>query len=155
MTGTFEHIMDGSQPGALQAGLRALEQSQAYALLPPPLRFVADLIVDELASNAIKYGGPDCREVRFQLDFDGHLMRVSVMDDGAAFNPWQDAPPVEPSSTPVASLKVGGRGIHMIRQATDSQHYERRNGKNISTLIRRWHLTPQDATTPATGSKTS
>ncbi|MFN0128958.1 MAG: ATP-binding protein [Verrucomicrobiales bacterium] len=155
MTGSFEHIMDCRQPGALAAGLRALEHCQAYALLPPPLRFVADLIVDELASNAIKYGGPDCLEVGFQLDFDGHLMRVAVMDDGPPFNPWQDAPSVDSPSTPTASLKIGGRGIHMIRHATDSQHYERRNAKNISTLTRRWNPNPQDATAPTTGPRTS
>lgn len=151
MSGSFAHTLLAREPGALQTGLRALERSPVYATLPSRLRSVAELVVDELASNAIKYGGPDCREVRFTLDFDGRLMRVSVMDDGLPFNPWLDAPAVESAATDVAALKIGGRGIHMIRQATDSQHYQRRDGQNISTLTRHWHPPESCAPVPAAG----
>jgi serine/threonine-protein kinase RsbW len=151
MSGSFTHTLNCRQPGSLQSGLRALEHSQVYASLPPSLRFVADLILDELASNAIKYGGPDCHEVRFELDFDGKVMRVSVADDGSPFNPWQEAPAVEADDTDLAALKIGGRGLHMIVQATDSQHYERRHGKNISTLTRRWPRSHEGIPTPPPG----
>ena len=144
MTSSFSHTLDGPS-ASLGEGLRALAESPVYGQLPPALRFVAELIFDELASNALKYGGPGRRSIVFQLDFDGEAMRVVLADDGQPFDPWQRAGVAErDAATAIEDLAIGGRGIHMLKQATDTQHYERREGRNINTLIRSIHsLSPQ------------
>lgn len=151
MSGSFTHTLYCRQPDSLPSALHALERSPVYASLPTALRFVAELILDEMGSNVIKYGGPDCLELRFELDFDGKVMRISVADDGPPFNPWQEVPAVETATTDFPCLKIGGRGLHMIVQATDSQQYERRHGKNVSTLTRHWPRLHYEDTTPPPG----
>ena len=149
MSDTFAYTMTGHL-SSLDACLRALEESDAYLSLPPPLRFVAELILDELASNAIKYGGVDCREIVFTLSFDGRTMTVELSDDGAPFNPWDEAPAVQGEQEEVddiEDLRIGGRGIHMIMQATDSRHYRHDHGRNVNTLTRSVAATPVESAT--------
>jgi anti-sigma regulatory factor (Ser/Thr protein kinase) len=124
-------------PTSLQGCLRELEESAVYQAMPVPLRFVAELILDELASNTLKYGGPDFKELSCEVAWDGHQMRVTLCDDAAPFNPWTDAPKVDDDpADDLDELQIGGRGIHMLLQATDSRHYERRAGKNCHILTR-------------------
>ena len=135
---SFAFTMSGYL-SSLQECLRALEESAVYQEMPPSLRFVAELILDELASNTLKYGGLDCREIRFQLDFDGETMRVTLIDDAMPFDPWGDAPAPQDDSDSIEDLAIGGRGVHMLKQATDLQHYERKDGKNINIVTRSVH----------------
>ena len=84
-----------------------------------------------------KNPSPSEHEIRFQLDFDGELMRITLIDDAMPFNPWVEAPAVhDPQPRDLEELAVGGRGVHMLKQATDSQHYERKDGRNINTVTR-------------------
>lgn len=124
-------------PTSLQNCLGELEDSAVYQAMPTSLRFVAELILDELASNTLKYGGPDFHELICEVAYDGHQMRVRLCDDAAPFNPWTDAPKVnDDTMDKLDDVKIGGRGLHMLLQATDSQHYEHRAGKNYHTLTR-------------------
>ena len=36
----------------------------------------------------------------------------------------------------LASRKIGGLGIHLIRRIMDEVHYERRRGRNILTITK-------------------
>ncbi len=136
MTGHFAYSMSGYL-SSLQQCLQAMEESDVYQDLPSSLRFVAELILDELASNTIKYGGLDCHNIDFSLDFDGDRMRVELVDDAMPFDPWGEAPRVDDSGVmDIEDIEIGGRGIHMLRQATDTQHYERKDGKNINVMTR-------------------
>jgi anti-sigma regulatory factor (Ser/Thr protein kinase) len=145
MTGQFSYQMSG-YPASLQECLSAMEESPVYQDLPPSLRFVAELILDELASNTIKYGGLDCHRIDFLLAFDGDLMRVELVDDAMPFDPWGEAPRVDDSGVlGIDDLEIGGRGIHMLRQATDTQRYERKDGKNINVMTRQARRPLQNA----------
>ncbi len=136
MSSPFSYRITG-YPTTLQSCLGALEESEIYQEMPSSLRFVAELILDELASNIIKYGGPDWKEILFHVSFDGEVMQVAITDHGKEFNPWTQSPAValeEPDD--IEDLEIGGRGIHMLVQATDSRHYERKDGKNINFMTR-------------------
>ena len=136
MSSAFSYRINGYS-NSLQSCLRAMEDSSVYQEMPSSLQFVAELILDELASNTLKYGGPGEHEILFELSYDGGEMRVVLSDDAEPFNPWTDAPRVDDSATEdLDHIGIGGRGIHMLLQATDSRHYERRDGRNILIMTR-------------------
>lgn len=145
MSEPFSYVIHG-YPTSLQSCLRALEESEVYQEMPAPLQFVAELILDELASNTLKYGGRENPEVRFGIEYRHGSMRVEIVDNAQPFDPWNQAPEVDDSGVEdIDDLEIGGRGIHMLLQATDTRHYERREGKNINIMTRSVHRSPQSA----------
>ncbi len=108
---------------------------------PPVYR--VNLALEELVTNTIKYG---------YSDYDPHEINISatiadervvcVIEDGAReFNPLdQDAP----ESTSEES-KVGGLGIHIIRQMLDSMTYRREDRQNILEIQTRKNLPAEAA----------
>lgn len=145
MSEPFSYLIHGG-PTSLQSCLQALEESGVYQEMPPPLQFVAELILDELASNTLKYGGRENPEVRLNLEYANGSMRMEISDDAQPFDPWTQSPEVDDSQVEdVEELEIGGRGIHMLKQATDTRHYERRDGRNINILTRSLHRPPWSA----------
>ena len=143
MSESFSYRING-YPTSLQGCLKALEESRLYQEMPMALQFVAELILDELASNTLKYGGTNNPYVQVRIDRDGETMRVEITDNAEPFDPWTQAPMVDDSAVEdIDALDIGGRGIHMLLQATDSRHYERRDGRNINILTRSAHRPAQ------------
>jgi anti-sigma regulatory factor (Ser/Thr protein kinase) len=142
MTHRFSHTMR-NEVGELATSLRALEESAVYQQLPPSLRFVTELVLDELVSNTIKYGGPGEHEIAIAVDWDGEELAIRIEDDALPFNPWEqsamgdfDEEDPEMSAEEIQELKIGGRGLQMLLRATDTRLYERTGGKNIVTVTR-------------------
>ncbi len=104
-----------------------------------PARTVGQLqvVVDELASNVIKYAWPDggLHRLSISLGLRENAVSLAISDDGAAFNPL-DAPPPLP---PVAGSRPrpGGVGIHMVLQLVDTIEYARTAGHNRLTITKR------------------
>lgn len=61
---------------------------------------------------------------------------VQIIDDGAPFNPLTSPPPN--LDVDIADRKIGGLGIHLIRNLMNNVKYRRENNQNILELI----LTP-------------
>ena len=59
----------------------------------------------------------------------------TVTDGGIPFDPTSQAEADITSS--VENRKIGGLGIHLVRQLMDEIHYSREEGKNILTLIKK------------------
>lgn len=98
--------------------------------------FRANLAVEELVLNAMVHGGastaaPPRMDVAIALGPDG--LTIEVGDDGPAFNPLEDAPPV-PDFGPGNELSVGGLGIHLVKNMVDSMSYRRVEGWNRITM---------------------
>jgi anti-sigma regulatory factor (Ser/Thr protein kinase) len=60
---------------------------------------------------------------------------LEVEDDGRAFNPLQIPPP--DLKGPLAERKVGGLGLHLVREFTSSITYDRKQGKNRLVVRKR------------------
>lgn len=105
---------------------------------PPAALFLADLIIEELVTNTIKYGYDDanahCVHVSVDFDFDHHRLTVAVRDDGHEFNPLSRETP--DTTLPAEERDIGGLGIHLVCQMSDSVRYERRKGWNIVTATK-------------------
>ena len=58
---------------------------------------------------------------------------LTLTDDGIAFDPTEHIP----NDKATDERQVGGMGIHLIRQIVDEMHYERKENKNILTLVKK------------------
>jgi serine/threonine-protein kinase RsbW len=96
--------------------------------------FEMNLALDELFTNIISYGFKDQSEhyIRVRISADRDMLTVVLEDDGIAFNPVERIPPETPCT--LDECKVGGLGIHLVKNLMDDVAYERRAGTNVLTL---------------------
>ena len=107
---------------------------------PPKLVFKINLALDELTTNIISYGYEDEGEhdIHVKLSLKDQTLTLQLIDDGQPFDPLEaEAPDV---SCPINERKVGGLGIHLVKEIMDSVHYARRDGKNMTTLVKSLNL---------------
>lgn len=99
--------------------------------------FTANLAIEELVTNIIKYGYDDQKEheIVVQLTHQPGQLVIRISDDGHRFNPF-DCPPPD-TSLPAAEREVGGLGIHFVRSLLDSCHHQWRDGRNIVTVTKK------------------
>jgi serine/threonine-protein kinase RsbW len=104
---------------------------------PEEVEYQIELVLDELVSNVMRHGLKDGKEhfIAVNLGRDGHDLTVEIEDDGVPFNPI-DAP-IPDITKPIEERRIGGLGIHLVRQIMDSLSYERRAGKNYLLMKKR------------------
>ena len=92
------------------------------------------LIVEELASNAIEYGGKDGidvgqHELSVNIGITGDLLSLQFRDQGAPFDPLST--PAPDLDADILDRPIGGLGLYLIRQIAESMHYERIDDCNL------------------------
>lgn len=130
----FHHVLRNDVV-SLQECFEALEASALQAALNPRQSNALFLVLDEMISNVIKFAGRDNVRVEVDLEFDGSVLTVHIADDAPAFNPWNVSPP--PEAGPLDALPIGGRGIHIVRQATATREHTHYLGRNhlLMTIV--------------------
>jgi serine/threonine-protein kinase RsbW len=104
--------------------------------------FHIELACDEACTNIIEhaYGGEDVGEIRASWQFDGVAFVMTLHDNGRSFNPDSVPKPNLPASTnqDVNDIKVGGLGIHFMRQLMDDVQFtfDAKTG-NTLTLVKK------------------
>jgi serine/threonine-protein kinase RsbW len=109
---------------------RELENFGQKCHLSSKTLFELNLILEEVVANVISYAYGDnqrheivvCADLR-----DGELV-IEVEDDGRPFNPLQSSLP--DLGPPLERRKVGGLGLHLVRELTSSIEYNRKEEKN-------------------------
>ncbi|MBN1197778.1 MAG: SpoIIE family protein phosphatase, partial [Bacteroidales bacterium] len=95
-----------------------------------------NLVLEELFTNIVFYAFPDKKEhlidIRFSLPPSG-VLEIVLMDDGKYFDLIEASEEVKLDAA-IEERKVGGLGIHFVKQMMDEMHYQRKGGKNIVTL---------------------
>jgi anti-sigma regulatory factor (Ser/Thr protein kinase) len=117
-------------PAANEAASRWLASRNA----PSGAEYLANLAIEELVTNCVKYGYDDSAEhlIDIELKLSPAELVITLTDDGHPFNPL-DLP--EPNTkVPLDDLPVGGLGIHLLRKMSDRMDYTRTEGKNRLTL---------------------
>lgn len=90
------------------------------------------IVLDEVASNIVKYSGAGVFSIDIKFSGDRKRVKLSFTDDGAAYDPL--ARPDPDITLSAEERKVGGLGILMVKHLTDSVKYERREKRNILTV---------------------
>ena len=96
--------------------------------------FALQIVVEELVTNVIDYGGVPAGEhaVRVDLSTDNGELLIRIADRGKEYNPLlREDPDV---TLPAEQRPIGGLGVHFCKKLTDAQSYERRDGCNVLTL---------------------
>jgi len=79
-----------------------------------------DIVLSEAITNAVIHGGggrPDAT-VSLDISMTALKLRIVVKDDGSGFDPHSVPPP------DFTGLKVGGRGVFIMRSIMDKVFYE-------------------------------
>jgi len=105
--------------------------------LPESLVFDFEVILEELFTNVIKYGGVRAGEecCTIELLHAENALTLRFTDNGSPFNPLE-RDEVD-TSKPIGDRPIGGLGIHFIKKLTDSRHYERKGATNVLTLVKK------------------
>lgn len=93
-----------------------------------------NLVLEEVIVNVISYAYADRtkHEISIRLSKEKKTVALQIRDDGKPFNPLQiEAPDLR---APIKERPVGGLGIHLVRNLTQSMEYERKGSWNILTL---------------------
>ena len=114
-----------------------LERSCRGLGLTPSRFSELDLCANEVVTNIVSYAYdvPGHREIVLRLARLPAGVRLTIEDDGRAFNPLQAQLPNPPAS--LADANIGGLGIKLIRGMMAECSYQHLGGKNILTLIAR------------------
>jgi len=94
-----------------------------------------NLVVEELISNTIYYGYNDDlqHEIILNFHFEKGSLRIEIIDDAKEFNPVANAD--ADTSSEISERKIGGLGIHLVKNMTDSFIYQREDKKNVIKIL--------------------
>ncbi|MFD6414877.1 ATP-binding protein [Streptomyces sp. NPDC060194] len=115
---TFHQLLSSTRRGARLARLLAVTELRSWEA-PHDLTERAELVVAELAANAVLHGRRPGRGFRLALAYDpsAGALRVEVTDSRGDL-----APRVPPPDAPPDALGSGGRGLALVAALTDHLH---------------------------------
>ncbi len=118
----FANSLDG-----MADALAAMEAACAGWGLPPALALRAQLLLEELAGNAIRHGYRDGRvgTLALRLAWRPPLLRCALCDDADPFDPRAPAPPRQADSP-------GGHGLAILRGLAEGLAHRRTRGRNVT-----------------------
>ena len=93
------------------------------------------LLLEEVLTNIEKYSGLGAEaSVALELAIAEDHLSLEISDPGQAFNPLKATGAALGQETD--SAEIGGLGVHLIRQLSDEQHYDYRDGQNRLRIVK-------------------
>jgi len=118
----------------------ALESFALQHELLPAHETALQLMAEELFVNTVSHGGSDpaIDSVSLQVERIADSLQLTYTDAGLPFDSANAARPTSPPDPAnIPSIQPGGLGLHFVAKLADSVSYQRRDGLNITTIIRR------------------
>jgi serine/threonine-protein kinase RsbW len=93
-----------------------------------------NLALEEVLTNVVSYAfaAPGRHVIDVAIVHDSEALTATVSDDGTEFDPL--ARPTPDLQAPMEQRRVGGLGIHLVRELSESVGYTRENGRNVLTF---------------------
>lgn len=115
----------------------AVEAFGATHQLPDTVVFAFNLSLDEVITNVISYAFADVQEhpIDVHLSLTGDVLVAEVSDQGRPFNPIDV--PTPDLDAPIEERRIGGLGVHIVREMMDTLEYAREGDRNILRLRKR------------------
>lgn len=126
-----------SSIGAIPAALDEIDAYLEGQGADGGARFDIMVSIEEMLTNIVSYahGGDDPGRISLTLSADSGVATCTLADDGVPFNPLRTASPPDLDAD-VEQRRVGGLGIHFVRQMMQSVDYARVDGRNVLTMGR-------------------
>lgn len=103
----------------------------------PDLVLRSNLILEELILNTLTHGRTSgLSDIEITLESGENSVTITVVDDGAAFDPLNDELTPE-TELPLQERSIGGLGLHLVRTMAEDLSYRHTDGKNHLTLVAR------------------
>ena len=92
------------------------------------------IAIEEAVVNVMDYAYPPGQrgEVTIEATSTEGCLKFTIIDSGKPFDPTVQA--AVDTSLPARERRIGGLGIHIVRQMMDSINYERMDNLNVLTL---------------------
>jgi serine/threonine-protein kinase RsbW len=105
---------------------------------PTETVFAANLALEEMITNTIKYGFGSAtpRPIDVRIDLHDKACEITLSHDGNPFDPFAVPPP--DLSLPADKRPIGGLGIHLVRSMMTTCSHRLEAGRNVVTLTKRW-----------------
>ncbi len=96
------------------------------------------LAVEETVTNVISYSYDDNEEHEIKIAgiFDNGSLTIDIVDDGEPYDPLAQATKPDIGLS-LEERKLGGLGVHLIREMMDAVSYKRADGNNCLTLTKK------------------
>ena len=114
-----------------------MEQFTQDKTIPDIIMQKLSIALDDLLNNIISYGYQDdeAHEITVVVDYTVDDVTVTIEDDGIPFNPFTvDDPDI---SLSLDERKIGGLGIHLVKNMMDEVFYTRVTNMNIVRLVKK------------------
>lgn len=108
--------------------------------IPPKVTMELNLVIEELFTNVVFYAWDDQSEHKIILELiltDPATVQVRLTDDGKPFNLLEKEVD-DVSGKSLEERKIGGLGIHFVREMMSEVLYQRVDNKNIVILTRKF-----------------
>ena len=105
---------------------------------PMKAQMQIDVAVEEIFVNIASYAyeqQPGSATIRMEVVQDPKSVAITFLDRGIPYNPVEKEDP--DVSLPIEKRRIGGLGIYMVKKSMDKMLYERRDGHNILTIIKK------------------
>lgn len=108
--------------------------------LPAAEAFAFELALEEVFMNVVMHGSPagPAPQVEVSLALVDGGLTLTVEDDGPPFDPLALPPPDVAAS--LDERRIGGLGVHLVRQMMDAVSYSRAGARNRLSMTK--HLVP-------------
>ena len=125
----------GAEPGEVARVSAAFAEFAEAHALPDSVRRSVHVALDELLANTIAHGfAGRGGEVTVEVELRRDRVAVTLSDDGRPFDPFGMAAPDTELS--VEERRIGGLGVHLVRQMMDEASYQRRGDRNVVVLAK-------------------
>lgn len=125
--------------GDIQALQDVVEDYLAAKDVPTDAVFKVNLVLDEWLTNVLSYGSGH-GDVTVTLALRDGAIETEITDQGTPFDPLE-APDADVHSE-LDDRKIGGLGLHFMREMMDTIAYRRDGDRNVLTLRRSLRPSP-------------
>lgn len=124
--------------GQLELVEEAIDEMARLEQWPEDLVFKVKLVVEELGLNIIDhgYGNDESQQLEFSLVTADDSVTIEFIDEAGPFDPLTETPGPD-IDTGIEKRRIGGLGVHLVREMMDEIKYAREGNRNRLTLVTR------------------
>ena len=120
---------------SLEAIFAFLDKFSAKHMLDGSISFAINLAVEELFSNMVKYSANSPHDILIHLSRDANKVIVTLTEYDVESYDIKITKEYDPTQ-PLEDRKLGGVGIHLVKQFIDEIQYEYQDGKSTIILFK-------------------